>query len=180
MAKKCQYDLSKFKYRRYLCADDLPFWKDEDGNNRCRWCGGIVPKPRIKWCSKECVDEYLLRADGGVLTRETYKRDQGICADCGLDTKPIGKLALQLRGSYFSGGVNGRGKWYSDAKWYLDEIGVKYDDNYNLWNAHHVIPVKDGGGCCGLDNIVTVCLACHYKRHTKPKPVIVDNQLTFY
>lgn len=160
MAKPCQYDLSKFKYRRYLTADDLPFWKDKDGNNRCRWCGGIVPKPRIKWCSSECVDEYLLRADGSVLTRETYKRDQGICIDCGLDTKAIKELMQILRREHYR----------KLGRWYLDKIGVKYDEHNNLWQAHHVLSVKDGGGCCGLDNIVTVCLACHYKRHTKPKP----------
>lgn len=173
MSKPCQYDLSKFKHKRYLIADDLPFWKDSDGNTRCRWCGGIVPRGRYRWCSKECNDEYLIRAFGIVLTHETFKRDDGICADCGLDTKPIKELVRELRGSYFVSNGKGGGSFHNNADWYLDKVGIKYDDHHNLWNAHHVVAVKDGGGCCGLDNIVTVCLGCHYKRHTGERTNII-------
>lgn len=35
-----------------------------------------------------------------------------------------------------------------------------------LWEAHHIIPVSEGGGMCGLDNFETVCLRCH-KLETK-------------
>ena len=30
-----------------------------------------------------------------------------------------------------------------------------------LWDADHIIPVKNGGGCCGLDNLRTLCIPCH-------------------
>ena len=32
-----------------------------------------------------------------------------------------------------------------------------------LWDADHIIPVKEGGGQCGLDNIRTLCISCHKK-----------------
>lgn len=29
------------------------------------------------------------------------------------------------------------------------------------WEVHHVVPVVEGGGCCGIANLQTLCLACH-------------------
>ena len=41
-----------------------------------------------------------------------------------------------------------------------------------LWDADHIIPVKDGGGMCGLDNLRTLCISCH-KKITFVKKIIV-------
>ncbi len=30
-----------------------------------------------------------------------------------------------------------------------------------LWQADHVVPVSEGGGLCGLDNMRTLCVLCH-------------------
>jgi hypothetical protein len=30
-----------------------------------------------------------------------------------------------------------------------------------LWDADHILAVKDGGGMCGLDNMRTLCIPCH-------------------
>ncbi len=30
------------------------------------------------------------------------------------------------------------------------------------WEAHHVVPVAEGGGDCGLEGYVTLCRACHW------------------
>ena len=45
------------------------------------------------------------------------------------------------------------GKWYPD-------------NGYIMWQADHIIPVVEGGGCCGLDNLQTLCIRCH-KQDTK-------------
>lgn len=29
------------------------------------------------------------------------------------------------------------------------------------WEADHIVEVRDGGGCCGLDNYQTLCVPCH-------------------
>ena len=31
----------------------------------------------------------------------------------------------------------------------------------SLWQADHVVPVWRGGGLCGLENLQTLCTACH-------------------
>jgi len=69
------------------------------------------------------------------------RRDHGVCAGCGLDTK-----------SY-----NGR-DWliqhgYSPDRW-----------QNHLWEADHIIAVVDGGADLGLHNIQTLCVPCHTKK----------------
>jgi 5-methylcytosine-specific restriction endonuclease McrA len=31
----------------------------------------------------------------------------------------------------------------------------------SLWDAHHIVPVAEGGGECDLSNLRTLCLKCH-------------------
>ncbi len=31
------------------------------------------------------------------------------------------------------------------------------------WDADHIVPVIEGGGECGLDNLRTLCIPCHKK-----------------
>jgi 5-methylcytosine-specific restriction endonuclease McrA len=31
----------------------------------------------------------------------------------------------------------------------------------SLWQADHIVPVAEGGGECGLDNLRTLCTPCH-------------------
>ncbi len=31
------------------------------------------------------------------------------------------------------------------------------------WEVDHIVPVVLGGGCCGLDNLRTLCVPCHKK-----------------
>jgi 5-methylcytosine-specific restriction endonuclease McrA len=35
------------------------------------------------------------------------------------------------------------------------------------WEADHVVPVCEGGGCCGLENLQTLCLVCHVEVTTE-------------
>lgn len=30
-----------------------------------------------------------------------------------------------------------------------------------LWEADHIVPVAEGGGLCGLENMRTLCVLCH-------------------
>jgi 5-methylcytosine-specific restriction endonuclease McrA len=80
-----------------------------------------VPKGRLNWCGEACIHEHKLRSNPGYLRAQTWKRDRGICASCGVDCKAA-------------------------------KLG---------WQADHIIPVVEGGGECGLDNIRTLCTPCH-------------------
>lgn len=36
-----------------------------------------------------------------------------------------------------------------------------------LWQAHHVKAVEEGGGVCGVEGFVTLCLWCHKDENAK-------------
>ncbi len=137
---------------KYIPAKLLP--KDASGLTCCRWCGKGVKPPRRTMCSPECVHEMQLRTNGRYLRDCVYKRDKGICKLCNVDTKLIAKTALSLTGK--------------KKKEYLKENSIslkrkiwKRKHGGGLWDADHIIPVKEGGGMCGLENIRTLCIKCH-------------------
>jgi 5-methylcytosine-specific restriction protein A len=111
-------------------AGALP--KGPNGRSLCRRCNAEVPKGRQTFCSKGCVHEWRIRTDPGYLRQETFKRDRGVCAVCGIDT--MGDREDRRKRSRGTG---------------------------HLWQADHIKPVVEGGGECALDNIRTLCTPCH-------------------
>lgn len=143
-----QVTLDLFKFKRFLKPQrDIPRYKDS-----CAWCGGKKPKG-LKYCSDECHDEVNIRYTGGWVAYYVFRRDKGICSECGIDTESIKKELRSIRCSAWMLPKN-RMQW-----------GPWWTSNLSLWDAHHIIPVHEGGGCCGLENYVTLCIRCHKVIH---------------
>ena len=130
--------------------------KTEDGLVKCRWCQEGVKPPRRTLCSEECAHQIKLRSSGSYLRYCVYKRDRGVCALCQTDTKLISKKALGLYGQQKIDYLQSHN---ISAKRKIK----KRKNGGGLWDADHILMVKDGGGVCGLDNIRTLCIACHKK-----------------
>lgn len=43
----------------------------------------------------------------------------------------------------------------------LEPLGIQIGSTGHLWEADHIIPVSEGGSCCGLENMQTLCISCH-------------------
>ena len=150
--------MSKKRYTGKLIDAKL-LEKDENGFTKCRWCSSPVKPPKRTMCSKECVHEILIRSNNRYIRDCLYKRDKGICAICSIDTKKIAKEALKLEND--------------ERKEYLKEYRITMKRKIwirkhggGLWDADHIIPVVNGGGQCGMDNLRTLCIKCH-KEETK-------------
>ena len=86
-------------------------------------------------------------------------RDKGVCAECGLDTGAISREARRLYRLDFAHG--GR-LWARVSHQIADALRPGFRDLLrHLWEADHIVPVAEGGGGCGLENLRTLCLACH-------------------
>jgi 5-methylcytosine-specific restriction enzyme A len=126
---------------------DLP--RGASGRPLCRQCGSETAPPRRSFCSDLCVHEWRLRTDASYLREQVFKRDHGRCALCGLDTE-------SLRRRLFVLARRDRSAW----RRLMADLRISRK-RASLWDADHIVPVCEGGGECGLDNIRTLCLACH-------------------
>ena len=140
---------------------------------QCTWCGGPVPKRRRSWCSKACVDEFTIRYSPSSARWHVEKRDGGVCARCGSDTKRWAKLLRLARNgreeleSYWRGGCwrrNKRGRRNIRRIRRYRKLSFKARRRLKdaaTWEADHIIPVVEGGAAIGLENLRTLCLRCH-------------------
>jgi hypothetical protein len=115
----------------------------------CRWCDlEILARRRRTFCSDYCVDQWRLRTDPGYLRERVFARDRGVCAGCGANTVAIFAALKRARGKQRAAGL----RFY----------GMKtIASRRSLWDADHIVPVAEGGGQCDLDNLRTLCVACH-------------------
>ena len=58
-----------------------------DGKYVCKVCHKPCPKRRTRYCSDEC----FYRNTPSIMRNEVGRRDKGVCAMCGLDTKTLPK-----------------------------------------------------------------------------------------
>jgi 5-methylcytosine-specific restriction enzyme A len=118
-----------------------------NGRGLCRWCSLEVPRGRFTFCSQFCVHEWKLRTQPAYIREKVFERDRGICADCGIDTVAAARKLRFSRGATRTSLL---------AHW-----GLRTRSRKSLWDAHHIVPVIEGGGECDLSNICTLCLRCH-------------------
>lgn len=118
-----------------------------NGRGLCRWCALEVPRGRYTFCSEYCVHEWKLRTQPGYLREQVFRRDQGVCALCRVDTVAALRALRRSRGAH-------RGQLLEHWK-----AGRRLRSS--LWDADHIVPVAEGGGECDLENLRTLCLRCH-------------------
>lgn len=126
----------------------------------CRWCGNEVPKKRRTFCSESCVHEHLLRSNIDYMRQNVFKRDLGICCICGLDCENLKYEATLLLKESDKFKV---AEFLSSYSIPSSRIKGFISRNVSLWDADHKIPVRNGGGGCGLDGMQTLCSGCHVK-----------------
>lgn len=83
------------------------------------------------------MHEFLIRSDHSYARRRVLERDRGSCALC--------PALCRHFAHYLPAQAGGR---------------VANPDG-PAWEMDHVVPVVEGGGECGLDNLRTLCVPCH-------------------
>ena len=138
-----------------------------DGRPSCRWCQGPVPKPRRTFCGSACVDRWKMRTSPSYLRARVWKRDRGICAECGVNSKTWArsaraKVTRQMKAAGLAPRGSGEGAALARKieRAALRALGL-VPGRSSAWDADHVVPVAEGGGECDLDNLRTLCLRCH-------------------
>ncbi|KAI7748958.1 hypothetical protein M8C21_011089, partial [Ambrosia artemisiifolia] len=88
--------------------------------------------------------------------------EHGICTKCHLDCRKLVKnlkpLSLEKRREF----VIKEAPELAARKNLLEKL-INDPTEGNAWHADHIVPVYRGGGECRLENMRTLCIACHAK-----------------
>ena len=125
--------------------EDLP--RGPNGLAQCRQCSQEVQPPRKTFCCQKCVDLWVVRTGSG-MARFMRKRDKGICALCGLDCQALKRQykKLLIKQSRVDFKV---------------KHGIPANRSGRFWDIDHIVPVVEGGGDSGLENLRCLCIPCH-------------------
>ncbi|KAK6128150.1 hypothetical protein DH2020_038103 [Rehmannia glutinosa] len=142
-------------------------WSDMD-EPLCKLCqtpckGNNAKVPQYfedLFCNLDCFEEYRSRTSNRFLREELFKIEHGICTNCQLNchrlVKDLKVLSLEKRQAY----ITKVAPKIAKRSKLLDKL-VHDPIEGNAWHADHIIPVYKGGGECKLDNLRTLCVACH-------------------
>ncbi|RDY04796.1 DNA annealing helicase and endonuclease ZRANB3, partial [Mucuna pruriens] len=113
------------------------------------------------FCNLVCYEEYRMRTSSRFLREELFKIEHGVCTNCQLDchklVEHIRPLSLARRREYIEKVAPNVAK----RKNMLEKL-VNEPTEGNAWHGDHIVPVYQGGGECKLENMRTLCVACHY------------------
>ena len=160
----------------YIDPKTLP--KGPNGHALCRQCGVEVKPPRRTFCSDKCVENWTIRT-GSRAAKYVRRRDKGRCAICGLDCAKLERELRKLEKSFWEAWYAtkpAREKgWWGRAKAALAEHVRPFKEAHSipphrrgrLWDIDHIVPVVEGGGSSGLENLQTMCIPCHQAKTSK-------------
>lgn len=121
----------------FVSARDLP--RGPNGRALCRWCGKECPPGNGRtFCSGK---------------RATFDRATGAIREPGEGC--VHEHCLRSQPGYARKLV-----WARDQG-KCGRCGTVCENIGSAWQADHVLPVVEGGGGCGLENLRTLCTGCH-------------------
>ncbi|KAJ6358808.1 hypothetical protein OIU76_000524 [Salix suchowensis] len=136
----------------------------------CKLCqmpckGSDAKTPRYfedLFCDLICCEEYRIRTSSRSLRQELFQIEHGVCTICRLDchqlVRTIKPLSLERRREYIEEAAPN----VASQKKLLDKLANNPCEG-NAWHADHIVPVYRGGGECKVENMRTLCVACHSK-----------------
>lgn len=139
----------------------------------CRECGADPPKGRRTFCSDACVDTWKVRSQPAFAAQKVLERDRGVCADCGLDCVAVREEVRRMKWqptrrydyqtcTYFECAEGTAANAANVERCRALDLPVHIArGGRRLWEMDHIVPVVEGGGSCGLDNLRTLCWRCH-------------------
>lgn len=131
----------------------------EAPKGECAFCHSKpLPKRHRRWCSTACAEEGLIRSNANFARQKVFARDKGVCAQCGVDTQVLERGSWKLRDLVWRLKLDGRYDWAEALRMAAVPYAIR---SVHTWEMDHIIPVSEGGGMCGLDNLRTLCRACH-------------------
>jgi hypothetical protein len=140
-----------------------------NGKRLCNVCGSDLPRNRgyntpesIRdlFCSDKCALRYTHTVKPGGLREDLFGVERGVCCRCERDCHAFVR-ALQVHKKRARHDMILRfDPRYRRYPRLLHQLAYTAHEG-SAWHADHIVPVFEGGGECGLENMQTLCTMCH-------------------
>uniref|UniRef100_U3KH22 Helicase ATP-binding domain-containing protein n=1 Tax=Ficedula albicollis TaxID=59894 RepID=U3KH22_FICAL len=145
---------------------------DSQGTPLCLSCQQPTAEPpagRAAWdtrfCCHACQEDFSIRSSQSYLRSQVFQVEHGVCQGCQHNAQ---ELYLSVRDAPRSQRKQLlEGSWMSHLPLgQLNEM-IRSPAEGQFWQVDHIQPVYSGGGQCSLENLQTLCTACHRERTAK-------------
>ncbi|KAF4788165.1 DNA annealing helicase and endonuclease ZRANB3 [Turdus rufiventris] len=118
-----------------------------------------------RFCCHACQEDFSIRSSQSYLRSKVFQIEHGVCQSCQHNAQ---ELYLSVRDAPRS-----QRKQLLESSWMshlplgqLNEM-IRSPTEGQFWQVDHIQPVYSGGGQCSLENLQTLCTACHRERTAK-------------
>ena len=123
------------------------------------------------FCSGECYHTFFVIRRSGASRKELFMLEDGVCRSCKVHTQRVrealGCLPTEEASEHYfeaSGGATDNERNMFERLSRKRQQRVISSTPGHLWEADHTLAVAEGGGEAELNNLQTLCLACHYEK----------------
>ncbi|NWV33869.1 ZRAB3 endonuclease, partial [Grantiella picta] len=147
---------------------------DSQGTPLCLSCQQPTAQPQpgcpaspwdTRFCCLACQEDFSIRSSQSYLRSQVFQIEHGVCQGCQHNAQ---ELYLSVRDAPRS-----QRKQLLESSWMshlplaqLNEM-IQSPAEGQFWQVDHIQPVYSGGGQCSLENLQTLCTACHRERTAK-------------
>ncbi|KAA8542511.1 hypothetical protein F0562_023663 [Nyssa sinensis] len=112
------------------------------------------------FCNLGCYEEYRSRTSNRSLREGLFQIEHGICTNCQLNCHKLVEHIRPLSDAKRLEYIMRVAPQVARHEKLLKKL-VREPTEGNAWHADHIVPVYRGGGECRLENMRTLCVACH-------------------
>lgn len=133
-----------------------------EGQKTCLVCGKELTGRKYRWCGSECEEFYAAHLSRDLWARYIRRRDGNRCQHCGW--KPTRESWRAFRTVYHK--LSSKHPDWSPMKLYHEAMRMT---GFRMLEAHHVVPLEEGGPELNPANGILLCHICHDEEHRRLK-----------